>query len=96
MTARVVFVDVDDTIVRSIGSKRIPMPNVIRHIKHLALEGCELYLWSSGGAKYAEESALELGIHDCFTAFLPKPKQYIDDQPVADWRYCQHLHPNSL
>lgn len=34
---------------------------------------------SSGGSAYAQRSAEELGIVDCFTAFLPKPQLLIDD-----------------
>ena len=96
MIPTVIFVDVDDTLVRSVGTTRIPMPRVIAQVKQLHLEGCEMYCWSSGGAKYAEDSALELGIHDCFKGFLPKPKQYIDDQAVHEWRFCKHIHPNSV
>jgi hypothetical protein len=29
----IVFVDIDDTLVRSIGSKRIPMPRVVERVK---------------------------------------------------------------
>ena len=32
MGAVVIYVDVDDTFVRSYGTKRMPMPAVIRHI----------------------------------------------------------------
>jgi hypothetical protein len=84
----IVFVDVDDTLVRSVGTKRIPMPRVIDRIRHLHRECAEQYLWSSGGADYAKESAKALGIADCFLAFLPKPTLIIDDQAVSDWRYC--------
>jgi len=31
----IVFVDVDDTLVRSVGTKRIPMPAVIAEVKRL-------------------------------------------------------------
>jgi len=54
-----------------------------------------LYLRSSGGAEYARASAAELGIEDCFVAFLPKPDVYLDDQPVHEWRYCQHVLPGN-
>jgi phosphoserine phosphatase len=91
----VVFVDVDDTLVRSVGSKRIPMPRVVERVKRLRQEGATLFLWSTGGAEYARQSAHELGISDCFTAFLPKPNLIIDDQAVADWRNCKHEHPIS-
>jgi hypothetical protein len=35
----VVYVDVDDTLVRSVGSKRIPIPAAIEHVKDLAGAG---------------------------------------------------------
>ena len=62
----VIFIDVDDTLVRSVGSTRIPMPEVIRQVRRLHENGHMLYLWSSGGADYARRSAEELGISECF------------------------------
>ncbi|HLM54450.1 MAG TPA: DUF705 domain-containing protein [Pseudoxanthomonas sp.] len=62
MKRRVIFVDVDDTLVRSIGSRRIAMPPVIVRVRELHDAGMALYLWSSGGAEYARCSAAELGI----------------------------------
>ena len=35
MSPPIIYIDVDDTFVRSIGTKRIPMPNVLRHIREL-------------------------------------------------------------
>jgi hydroxymethylpyrimidine pyrophosphatase-like HAD family hydrolase len=93
MPEQVVFVDIDDTLVRSVGIKRIPMPAVIEQVKRLKLEGVTMYLWSSGGADYCRNTAVELGISDCFKGFLPKPTVYIDDQPVQEWRFCKHLYP---
>ncbi|MBD9480018.1 hydrolase [Pseudoxanthomonas sp. PXM02] len=93
MKEGIVFVDVDDTLVRSVGSKRIPMPSAVERVRELHRQGRSLYLWSSGGAEYARASALELGIEDCFIAFLPKPDVYLDDQPVHEWRYCRHVLP---
>jgi len=93
MKPRVIFIDVDDTLVRSIGTKRIPMPSVVERVRSLHKEGASLYLWSSGGADYARASAAELGIETCFLAFLPKPDVYLDDQSVEEWRYCKHVLP---
>jgi hypothetical protein len=93
--ALVVYVDVDDTIVRSVGSKRIPIPAVIEHVRQLKLQGAVLYCWSAGGADYARSSALEFGINDCFEAFLPKPNIMIDDQEVTGWPNFNHIHPLS-
>ena len=90
----VVYVDVDDTFVRSYGTKRIPIPAVIGHIRSLHKLGATLYCWSSGGARYAEESAKEFGLADCFLAFLPKPDVLLDDQPIAEWRRLRQVHPN--
>ncbi len=95
MNSRVVFVDVDDTLVRSVGTKRIPMTAVVARVRELHAAGVALYLWSSGGAEYARASAAELGIAQCFVAFLPKPDVYLDDQAVHEWRYCQHVLPGN-
>ncbi|MGK3982830.1 DUF705 domain-containing protein [Sorangium sp. So ce136] len=90
----VVYVDVDDTLVRSFGSKRIPMSAVVEHVRQLHEQGFVLYCWSTGGADYAENAARELGIERCFTGFLPKPDILIDDQTPADWRGLVCVHPN--
>jgi hypothetical protein len=89
----VVFVDVDDTLVRSVGTKRIPMPAVIEHVRTLTEAGATLYCWSTGGADYAKAAATELGIGDCFVGFLPKPNVIIDDQDVSNWRGCVEVGP---
>jgi predicted HAD superfamily phosphohydrolase YqeG len=92
----IVFVDVDDTIVRTVGSKRIPIPRVIEYIKHAHAQGAILYLWSSGGADYARQSASEFGVQNLFAGFLPKPRIYVDDQNIRDWRNLKHLFPNQV
>lgn len=92
----VVYVDVDDTFVRSVGVKRIPIPLVIAHIKALYEQGAVLYCWSSGGKEYARSSAEEFGIERYFQAFMPKPNVMLDDQAVADWRTCIQVHPLSV
>ena len=96
MRQRVIFVDVDDTLIRSAGSKRMPVPSVVARVRELHQLGMALYLWSSGGAEYARSSAVELGIEDCFLAFLPKPDEYIDDQAVHEWRNCKHVLPGNV
>lgn len=90
-----IYVDVDDTLVRSVGAKRIPMPAVIKHITELHRDGALLFCWSSGGADYARQSAEEFGIADCFSGFLPKPHVLIDDQTVAEWPEILHVYPAS-
>jgi len=93
LRAEVVFVDVDDTLVRSAGSKRIPITPVAERVTALKEAGATLYCWSTGGPEYAREVARELGLEHCFVAFLPKPTIMLDDQPPADWRLCRHVHP---
>jgi hypothetical protein len=92
----VVYVDVDDTLVRSAGSKRIPIVRVVEHVRQLKAVGATLHCWSSGGAEYARQSAVELGIEQCFQSFLSKPNVMIDDQLVADWKLCLEVHPQSI
>jgi hypothetical protein len=92
-SALVVYVDIDDTLVRSFGSKRIPMTDMVEHVRGLGRDGAILYAWSSGGAEYARTSAADLGLEDCFAAFLPKPNVMIDDQQPAAWRRFVCIHP---
>ena len=92
----VIFVDVDDTFVRSASHSRVPMPDVIEAVRRLHSEGAEPYRWSSGGGDYARESAEEFGLAECFTAFLPKPNVMIDDVPVASWHRLKTIHPNEV
>lgn len=92
----IVYVDIDDTLVRSVGNKRIPIPAAIEWVREQKAAGAILYLWSSGGAEYCRVTAEELGMHDCFDGFLPKPTCYLDDQPVAEWRLTRHLFPGQV
>jgi len=93
---KVAYIDVDDTLVRSVGSKRIPIVAAVRHVKALKEEGWELYCWSSGGAVYSRTSAKELGIEDCFAGFLPKPDLMLDDLSPQSWRGFRVIHPAEL
>lgn len=91
----VIYVDVDDTFVRSAGSKRMPIPRTIAQIRRLKAQGAELYCWSSGGGDYARASAEEFGIADCFVAFLPKPHILLDDMEIGAWPRLACVHPNN-
>ncbi|WP_102127390.1 hypothetical protein [Deinococcus planocerae] len=88
------YIDVDETLVRNYGKTRIPIPAAIKHVRSLFEQGAELYCWSSGGARYARQSAAECGLEDCFAAFLPKPQVLLDDQPISTWRRLVQIHPN--
>lgn len=92
---RVIYVDVDDTLVRSFGSKRIPITAAIERVRALHAAGFELYCWSTGGADYCRATAFELGLSECFVAYLPKPQLLLDDQHPSEWRTLRWVHPNS-
>jgi len=94
MIGAVVYFDVDDTLVRSAGTKRIPIPAVVDRVRSLHAQGVTLYLWSRGGAAYAQSTAQELRIEHCFTAFLAKPTHIVDDQHITEWRDLEHLLPH--
>lgn len=91
----VIFVDVDDTLIRSFGTKQIPIPNAIRYVRAMFDCGNILYCWSRGGAEYSREIATKLGIDDCFVAFLPKPDIALDDRLAKLLDHCEFIHPNS-
>ena len=91
----VVFIDVDDTLIRTVGSKRIPIVDTIAHVKKLKAQGAQLHCWSAGGAIYAEEVATQLGLRDCFAGYLPKPHVMIDDQAAAEWGRTIHILPGN-
>jgi hypothetical protein len=85
----VVYIDVDDTLVRSAGTKTMPVPSMVEHTRGLASSGAELYCWSTAGAAYARSTAQRLGIEHCFVGFLPKPNIVIVDQELDAWKGFQ-------
>lgn len=93
---KVIFIDVDDTLIRTVGTKRIPIPHVIAEVKRLSQLGHQLFCWSSGGAEYSREVAEELGLQNYFENYLSKPQLLIDDQHPSDWRYLEVKHPNEV
>jgi len=90
------YVDVDDTLVRSVGAKAIPIPATIIWVKSIDLSANNIYLWSRGGAEYAKSVAQSLGIDHLISAFLPKPDVLIDDQHLSEWGHLREYHPNQL
>lgn len=90
-----VYVDVDDTLVHHAGPKLVPLPRVLDQVRRLQKRGFALYCWSTGGADYARRIATEIGIADCFVAFLPKPTILIDDQDTSGW-LPKAIHPVSV
>lgn len=90
---RIIFVDVDDTLIRTYGTKQIPMPACVEYVRRMYADGHLLYCWSRGGADYARGVADSLGILDCFTEFLPKPDIVLDDRGVDLLDHCDVVLP---
>ena len=93
MKQRTIYVD--DTLLRAMGSTRVPRPGVADALRRLHAEGANLHLWRSGGADYAQSSSRELGLESCFAGFLTQPDAYIDEHLVNEWRCCQPALPGN-
>ena len=91
----VIFIDVDDTLMRSFGSKQIPILNTIQYVRDMFRAGNLLYCWSRGGAQYSRDIATKLGIADCFVGFLPKPDVIVDDRLEQVLDHCEFIHPSN-
>jgi cation transport ATPase len=92
----VIYIDVDDTLIRTFGSKQIPIPRSADYVRRMHAEGHALYCWSRGGAHYSRDVATKLGIAEFFVGFLPKPDVVLDDQLEKFLEYCEFLHPNNV
>ena len=53
--------------------------------------GAALFCWSTAGASDARATAEELGLRDCFEAFLPKPHILLDDVELGRWNGAESL-----
>ena len=93
MKSLVIYVDVEGTLINSVGNKVVPIEPVINHVCELYDHGATLYCWSSAGANYARQAAITIGLEECFKAFLPKPNVAIDDVNIEDWRRFIQIHP---
>lgn len=94
--APIIYVDIDDTLVRHVGAKMIPIPKTVAWVRTQADKGAQLYAWSQGGGDYAARCVQTLGLDDCFVACLPKPSYAVDDRLPTQWPGCQWIHPMNL
>jgi len=92
---RVIYIDVDDTLIRSVGKTQIPMPASVDYVRRMHEAGDLLYCWSRGGGDYARDVAVSLGIVDCFIGFLPKPDVCLDDRGDKMLDYCEVILPGN-
>ncbi|PCJ58809.1 MAG: hydrolase [Planctomycetota bacterium] len=92
----VIYIDVDNTLITTYLKKRTPINHISDNISDLSKKGHLLYCWSTGGAIYAKDIAIELGIEKYFEAFLPKPEVMIDDQPINTWKLLKQIKPDQF
>lgn len=91
----VIYIDVDDTLIRSVGKTQIPMPASVDYVRRMHAAGHTLYCWSRGGIDHARNVATSLEIADCFVAFLPKPDVCLDDRGGKLLDYCDIILPGN-
>ena len=99
----VIYIDVDDTLIRSAGKTQIPMPASADYVRRMHAAGHTLYCWSRGGLDHARDVATSLGIADCFVAFMPsclhafmpKPDVCLDDRGDKLLDYCDVILPSN-
>lgn len=94
MKPLIFYVDVEGTLINSIGNKTVAIEDVVKHIQELFEHGAILYCWSSAGADFAQQTAIALNLEKCFQAFLPKPNILIDDISIDSWRRLMQVHPS--
>ncbi len=92
---RVIFIDVDDTLIRTVGTTQIPMPASVDYVRRMHAAGNTLYCWSRGGRDHARNVTKSLGIADCFVDFLPKPDICLDDRGDKLLDYCEVILPSN-
>ncbi|WP_199242820.1 hypothetical protein [Vitiosangium sp. GDMCC 1.1324] len=80
-----IYLDAEDTLVSGTAGAPLPRERLVARVRELARKGAGLYLWSRHGAEQARRVAAELGLEDCFQAFLPKPQVLIDTEALEDW-----------
>ena len=90
---RIIYIDVDDTLIRTFGTKQIPMTSCVDYVRRMHADGHKLYCWSRGGAEYARDVAASLGIAECFLVFLPKPDVLLDDRGADLLDHCEFILP---
>ena len=90
---KTVFVDVDDTLIRSVGSKIIPNTRVIEKVRMLHQKGMTIIVWSTAGSEYAKRISENIGISEIISFYFTKPQYIIDDQEIDKWLNTKVIHP---
>ena len=101
----VVYFDVDDTLVlwgkndpdrsmlftcHGFSESLVPNLEIIRELKKAKREGSTVVVWSQGGADWAEEVVVTLGLKQFVDLVVSKPDTYFDDLAAStfmrNWR----------
>jgi hypothetical protein len=89
----IIYIDVDDTLIRTFGTKQIPIPRSADYFRRMHMsytDGVEL-----------EQTILEtlrqssVSISDLSASFLPKPDIVLDDRLEILLEHCEFIHPNN-
>jgi FMN phosphatase YigB (HAD superfamily) len=83
MDGEVWVFDVDGCLIDSLTGTSV-RPGALKLLTELRSRGCQLLLWSAGGADYAHERAREHGLADFFDAFHDKEGRDADGRYIAD------------
>jgi hypothetical protein len=62
-----------------------PIKEHIEALKGHKLRGHTIVVWSAGGALWAKEVAVKLGLDDFVDAYASKPNWFYDDLPAKDF-----------
>ena len=88
----IIYVDVDDTLVRTDGSKRIPVPAVIDHVRKLADKDDELYLWSEVALR---TPVLRRTNSEAQVASERSFRSQMSSKVLNEWRRLLGMHPSN-
>lgn len=84
-STKLIFVDIDDTLVIWAGSDYTPHPLHIESIKKFYKRGHTLIAWSAGGATWAARVVRELNLEQYFWAAIGKPDWFLDDKTSSEF-----------
>lgn len=80
---KVVFVDVDDTLVMWNGANYKPHQKHIDYVKASKKRGHRIVVWSAGGWEWASTIVESLGLTDYVDLIMSKPAWFLDDKEAS-------------
>jgi len=98
---KVVAVDCDDTLVMWDRSKYPDLPRVmvdlcgptelvvnqknVNLVRKLSKLGYSIVVWSQTGYDWAVTVGKAVGLDDCVSLYMTKPRYHVDDMPASVW-----------